>query len=143
MNIGQASQRCGLSTKTIRYYEQIELVTPAKRTENGYRNYSENDLEQLCFLNRARQTGFTIDECRQLLALYKNQNRHSKHVKQMVLEKAQHVAKQIEEMEIMHQHLLDLAEHCQADEEPHCAIIDQLSEAPIAKEDAHERFKNR
>ena len=57
MNIGQAAKQAGLNSKTIRYYEQIELLAPARRADNSYRDYSDNDVENLRFLQRARQAG--------------------------------------------------------------------------------------
>ena len=128
MNIGTVSKLTGLNAKTIRYYEQIELIAPATRSENGYRQYSDAGIAQLRFIQRARKTGFNIDECRQLLALFNNSDRHSHHVKKLVLEKADVVAKQIEELKLMQSCLLDLASQCQSNEAPHCAILDRFSE---------------
>ena len=76
MNIGAAADQANLPSKTIRYYEEIGLVTPS-RAENGYRDYSENDVHRLRFLQRSRSLGFTIDECRLLLSLYDDKNRAS------------------------------------------------------------------
>ena len=126
MNIGAVSKLTGLNTKTIRYYEQIELIAPATRSDNGYRQYSNKELEQLRFVQRARKTGFNIEDCRQLLALFNNSGRQSHQVKSLVLEKAEQVATQISELKLMHQCLLDLAEQCQSDDDPHCAILDHL-----------------
>jgi MerR family transcriptional regulator, copper efflux regulator len=56
MNIGTASEKSGLPAKTIRYYEDIGLLRPG-RAENGYRDYSSNDLHRLRFLHRARGLG--------------------------------------------------------------------------------------
>jgi MerR family copper efflux transcriptional regulator len=53
MNVGQAAHRSGLPSKTIRYYEEIGLITPA-RAGNGYRDYGEDDIHRLAFLARAR-----------------------------------------------------------------------------------------
>jgi len=131
MNIGTVSKLTGLNTKTIRYYEQIELIAPATRSDNGYRQYSEKGLEQLRFVQRARKTGFNIDECRQLLALLNNSERHSHQVKELVLEKADLVTKQIEELKLMHTCLLDLASQCQSDEGAHCAILDRFTDQTI------------
>jgi len=127
MNISEAAKRTGLSAKTIRYYESIALVAPAKRAGNGYRDYTERDIEGLRFLQRARATGFGIEECRQLLGLYSNEQRHSSHVKSLVLEKVDQVEAQIAELEAMRDTLKGLADHCAGDEGPHCAIIDELS----------------
>jgi Cu(I)-responsive transcriptional regulator len=130
MNIGAISKLTGLNPKTIRYYEEIDLVHPSSRSANGYRQYSEQDLEQLQFIQRARKTGFNIDECRHLLSLFNNKGRQSHEVKALVLDKANLVEEQITELKLMHQCLLDLASQCQSNEAPHCAILDKLSEAP-------------
>jgi MerR family copper efflux transcriptional regulator len=70
MNISQASQACGLPTKTIRFYEEIGLVVPERQASNSYRIYAMADIERLRFLQRARAVGFGLDECRQLLMFY-------------------------------------------------------------------------
>ena len=75
MNIGTASEKTGLPAKTIRYYEEIGLLSP-ERADNGYRDYSANDVHRLRFLQRARGLGFSVEECRQLLSLYGDKNRH-------------------------------------------------------------------
>jgi len=76
MNVGDAAERSGLPAKTIRYYEEIGLIHPA-RAENGYRDYSGDDIHRLAFLRRARNLGFSIDDCRQLMALYQDRSRAS------------------------------------------------------------------
>ncbi len=128
MNISEAAKHCGLSPQTIRYYEQINLVTPARRKDNGYRDYRKQDLEQLNFLHRARETGFSIEECRELLDLYQNPARQSQHVHALVLEKAERVATQIKHLNAMHKELVKLAKSCQDDGAPHCAILDNLAD---------------
>lgn len=135
MNIGQASFHTGLDSKTIRYYERIDLLRPAKRSENGYRDYSPHDLEAMTFIQRARSAGFNIDECRQLMALRSDKTRRSHDVKQLVLDKADHVASQIEALQIIHRQLIDLADSCQGDEQPKCAILNQLEEPSPIKGD--------
>lgn len=128
MKIQTAAKAAGLSPQTLRYYEQIDLVRPSGRADNGYRIYSREEVEQLRFIHRARNTGFNIEECRELLGLYTNTTRQSRHVKTMVLEKAEQVARQIEELQHMHTELLRLADTCQGNDHPHCAILDRMSE---------------
>ena len=53
MNIGQAAERSGLPTKTIRYYEDVGLLQPARRA-NGFRDYGDRDVHDLRFIARAR-----------------------------------------------------------------------------------------
>jgi len=76
VNIGDASTQSGLPAKTIRYYEDIGLVSPG-RGQNGYRRFSTKDLHKLAFVQRARSLGFSIEECRALLSLYDDRERAS------------------------------------------------------------------
>ena len=85
MNISKASKISGLSIKTIRYYSDIHLVDPNERNESGYRIFNEKDIKKLIFVRRAREFGFSIQECRELLDLYENKKRSSNMVKKIVL----------------------------------------------------------
>jgi DNA-binding transcriptional MerR regulator len=58
MKIGDASHVSGLPAVTIRYYEEIGLISPGRR-ENGYRDYSDSEIGQLCFIQRARSSSIT------------------------------------------------------------------------------------
>ena len=127
MNISEAARRSGLSTKTIRYYEDIELTEPAHRGENGYRQYDASAVEELHFLARAREVGFDLQECRQLLDLQRNRTRQSRHARELVLEKSQQLQTRIEQLMAMQQVLQDLASRCRGDEGPDCAILEDLA----------------
>ncbi|MDO7653060.1 MAG: MerR family transcriptional regulator, partial [Porticoccus sp.] len=87
MKISDVAKRTGLDAKTIRYYESIDLVDSPPRRENGYREYNEQGIQQLGFLRKARKFGFSINECRVLLALWANPNRRSAEVHGLVTEK--------------------------------------------------------
>lgn len=67
MNISELSKLSGLNTPRIRYYEQIKLLPKAKRLANGYRKYSENDLQQLYLIKQAQQVGFSLEEIKSLI----------------------------------------------------------------------------
>ncbi len=126
MNIGTVSAKSNLPAKTIRYYEEIALVNPS-RLENGYRDYSENDLHRLLFLQRARNLGFTIEECRTLLSLYDDKNRASADVKSVALGKIEEIDLKIAELRSLRMTLAALADHCHGDNRPDCPIIDDLA----------------
>lgn len=72
-SIGMLSQQTGVSTETIRYYERIALLPPPQRAANGYRQYSEADVERLQFIRRSRTLDFGIDEIREILAFRERQ----------------------------------------------------------------------
>ncbi|MEO1397341.1 MAG: Cu(I)-responsive transcriptional regulator [Pseudomonadota bacterium] len=126
MNIGEAAKQSLLPPKTIRYYEDIELVHPL-RAENGYRDYSQKDVHRLRFLQRSRNLGFTIEECRLLLSLYDDDNRASADVKAIADQKIEQIDRKIVELQSLRQTLSALAETCHGDDKPDCPIIDDLA----------------
>jgi len=128
MNISEAADRAGLPTKTIRYYEDIGLVAPARRRDNGYRDYAERDVHMLRFLSRARGLGFSVADCRALVALYVDKDRKSADVKGIALNRVADIDAKITELRAMRATLVDLAENCHGDDRPDCPIIDDLAE---------------
>ncbi|WP_166416608.1 Cu(I)-responsive transcriptional regulator [Cochlodiniinecator piscidefendens] len=130
MNIGQVSDFSGLPAKTIRYYEEIGLIAPM-RGENGYRAFRDTDLHKLTFLARARSLGFTIDDCRSLMALYEDQSRASADVKKLVTQHLQNIDQKLEELTQMRQTLSHLVDACAGDDRPECPILKDLSKKTI------------
>lgn len=126
MNIGEVSERTGLPAKTIRYYEDIDLVTP-KRASNGYRVYEDDDLHQLAFVQRSRSFGFSIEECRLLLSLYEDDARSSADVKAIALSKISEIDRKLSELKSLKTTLQALAKNCHGDDKPNCPIIDDLA----------------
>ncbi|MCB1843562.1 MAG: MerR family transcriptional regulator [Halioglobus sp.] len=129
MNISEAARRSGLSTKTIRYYEDIDLIAPAQRGDNGYRRYDTAAVEELHFLARAREVGFDLKECRQLLGLLRDSHRQSRHARDLVLEKSAQLGRRIQQLRAMQSVLETLAQRCHGDEGPECAILEDLAGA--------------
>ena len=132
MNIGQAAEQSGLPAKTIRYYEEIELVRPG-RADNGYRDYSEDDLHRLCFLQRSRSLGFSIEECRLLLSLYDDNQRASADVKDIAKKKIKLIEQKIDELNTLKSTLSKLIKSCHGDERPDCPILDDLARNQVRK----------
>ncbi|EIE52510.1 transcriptional regulator [Salipiger aestuarii] len=128
MNIGQVSERAGLPAKTIRYYEDIGLITP-QRGDNGYRAFSDTDVHKLAFLAHARALGFTIEDCRTLLGLYEDSERESADVKRLATQHLAQIEDKIARLQDMHGTLAKLVDACQGDHRPDCPIL-----AGLAKE---------
>ncbi|QWA12481.1 Cu(I)-responsive transcriptional regulator [Sodalis ligni] len=127
MNISDVAKKTGLTSKAIRFYEEKGLVTQPTRRDNGYRSYDARHLEELTLLHQARLVGFNLDECRELVALFNNPQRHSADVKTRTLQKVKDIENHIEQLKAMREHLLALAESCPGDEGADCPIIDNLS----------------
>lgn len=127
MTIGEIATRSGLPAKTIRYYEDIALITPA-RDENGYRRFSDQDLHKLVFLARARALGFTIEDCRALLALYEDSSRASADVKCIARDHLTRIEAKIADLQSMRDTLTELVDACAGDNRPDCPILRDLGQ---------------
>ncbi|MEC3861371.1 Cu(I)-responsive transcriptional regulator [Mesobacterium sp. TK19101] len=127
MNIGQVAERSGLPAKTIRYYEDIGLITP-QRLSNGYRSFQESDLHKLAFLGRARALGFSIEDCRALMALYEDKKRASADVKRIAQENLVRIDEKIAQLQSMRDTLAGLVSCCKGDNRPDCPILQDLAE---------------
>lgn len=131
MNIGQAAERSGVSSKTIRYYEGIGLIPEATRTESGYRVYSEKDVETLRFIQHARGLGFSVKDVSRLLDLWRDKERASGDVKALALAHVEAVDRKIEELKRMRDTLLDLTHRCHGDNRPDCPILEELAREAV------------
>ncbi len=69
MTIGELAGRAGLTTKTVRYYEQVGLLPPPSRTSSGYRRYGDDDVVRLQFIGKAKRLGLSLEEIRGILAI--------------------------------------------------------------------------
>ena len=84
MNIGEVASETGVTAKSIRYYESINLIPAPERSQAGYRQYSDRDVQTLHFIKRSRGLGFSVAEVAELLSLYQDRERASAEVKGIV-----------------------------------------------------------
>ena len=129
MNIGDVARLSGLPAKTIRYYEEIGLITPL-RSANGYRSFRDSDLHKLAFLGRARALGFSIEDCRSLMQLYEDKQRASADVKRIATEHLAAIDRKIVELDAMKRTLSTLVDKCAGDHRPDCPILDEIGAPP-------------
>lgn len=127
MNIGQAAAASGITPKMIRYYESIGLTRAPARTEAGYRIYGHNDVHTLRFIRRARDLGFSVEQMRDLLALWDDRSRASADVKRIAMEHVAELERKARELQQMADTLHHLADHCHGDDRPDCPIMDELA----------------
>lgn len=126
MNIGEAASRSGISAKMIRYYEDVKLLTPAARRQNGYRDYSTSDVATLQFIRRTRDLGFSLEEVGQLLALWRDR-RPSREVKKLAESHVADLERRIKDMRAVLRTLRTLVNQCHGDERSDCPILDDLA----------------
>lgn len=127
MNIGDAAKVSGVSAKMIRHYEAIGLVKAPRRTESGYRLYSEQDVRVLQFIHRGRALGFSLEQIRDLLALWEDKHRASADVRALALAHIGELDRKIADMQAMRRTLESLATSCHGDARSDCPILDDLA----------------
>lgn len=126
MNIGEAAAASGLRAKTIRYYEEIGLVEPAKRGKGGYRQYGPSDVAMLRFVARARDLGFSLAETTKLLSLYKDKRRTSAAVRDLTVSHIADVDQKLRQLQALRRALQHLVDHCHGDSRPECPILEDI-----------------
>ena len=128
MNIGTAAKKSGLSVKTVRFYSNIGLISPDKSSDSNYRIYSNQDVEKLLFVGKARKFDFSIEECRELLSLYENKDRPSSEVKKITLKKIKEIEQRMSELDSLRNELKRVSKNCHGAQRPDCPIIGFLAE---------------
>lgn len=126
-NIGEAAKASGVSAKMIRHYEAIGLTGAARRTDAGYRVYSEQDVQVLQFIHRGRALGFSLEQIGALLALWQDKQRASADVRALAKAHIEELNRKIAEMEAMRRTLERLAKSCQGNNRSECPILDDLA----------------
>lgn len=127
MNISEVAAATGLPAKTIRYYEEIGLICPDRR-DNGYRDFADAQVHSLRFLGRARDMGFSIEDCRSLLALWEDRDRASADVRRIAQDHLNSIETKISDLSAMRDTLTDLVRACAGDNRPDCPILKGLAD---------------
>ena len=126
MFIQQVAKKLNITTRTIRHYEDMGIIK-SDRLENNYRVYDEKNYDKLKFLVRARNLGFSLKECKELIKLFENNTRQSSLVREIAKKKLNDLKLQIKELENLKISLEWLVKKCPGNEKPDCPIIDELA----------------
>ena len=110
MQIGELAKRTGFTTKTIRYYELLELLAQPERTQSGYRLYTEDDVNRLGFIEKAKRLGFSLEDIRDILVLDEQQQRPCVHVLALLDQKLQQVDDLLRDLKAFRKELARLRE---------------------------------
>jgi len=110
MQIKELAQRTNLSSKTIRYYEEIGLLPPPRRLPNGYRDYNDGDVDRVKFVVGARNLDFSLDDIDEILALRDRREAPCRVVLEMLQQRANEVNQRIAELQRLEADLRELHE---------------------------------
>ncbi|WP_394202161.1 Cu(I)-responsive transcriptional regulator [Shewanella waksmanii] len=125
MKIGEVAKQVGLSVKTIRYYHDIGLVV-GQRGDNGYREYNQQAINALKFIQQSRALGFALEDCKALLELQNNDHRKAADVKALAIHHLDDINQRISQLKDLRSQLTQLIDDCEGGEQPNCAILDGL-----------------
>jgi MerR family copper efflux transcriptional regulator len=144
MNIGEAAGASGVSAKMIRHYEQLGLLPEARRTDSGYRQYEQNEVQTLQFIRHARDLGFSLSEIAELVGLWQNRRRPSRQVKALAEAHIKELELKAAELLAMKSALEHLVKCCHGDDRPECPILDGLAgDGAVSKAVARKRIAPR
>lgn len=115
MRIGEVAERSGVSTPTIRYYEEVGLLPKPERTTSGYRHYDDSAVARLSFIRAAQSIGFSLGEVREILALREQGEMPCRHVVTLIEHHAAELAERIATLERMRRELVALAKAAHED----------------------------
>ncbi len=127
MNISKVSKLTGVTAKTIRYYESINLMPEPARAPNGYRDYSDKDIDILKFIQSARKMGFPLKDVGNLLELWQDKNRASRDVRDLAKRHIEEVENRIQELQGIRDTLKNLVDCCHGDDRPDCPILNNFA----------------
>lgn len=126
MLITEIAKKLNITPRTIRHYEEIGVIK-SNRLENNYRYFNTENINKLKFLVRARNLGFSLEECKELIKLFDNSNRKSVNVRDIAKNKLIKLSEKIKELEDLKKSLEWLVSKCPGNSKPECTILDELA----------------
>jgi DNA-binding transcriptional MerR regulator len=110
MRIGELADACGVTAKTIRYYESIGLLPEPERTSSGYRSYGRDAVDRVTFVRDAQATGLSLTEIQSVLELKDAGATSCDHTRSLIERHLRELDEQIERLQLARTELAELAE---------------------------------
>ncbi len=131
--VGEVSRQLALNPQTLYFYERIGLIPPPQRTEAGYRLFSQQDVERIAFITRAKSLGLSLKEIRNILALKDGRSLTCQAVYEHLSKKLSEIEDTIRCLQALHDELTPLINECCANlqkTERECVVLAQLKASP-------------
>ncbi|MGY2709364.1 MerR family transcriptional regulator, Zn(II)-responsive regulator of zntA [Thermostichus sp. OS-CIW-39] len=135
--VGEVSRLLDINPQTLYFYERIGLIPSPQRTEAGYRLFSQQDVERLTFITRAKSLGLSLDEIKDILALKDGRSLTCQAVYERLSKKVNEIEDTIRQLQILHNELTPLAQQCYANlhnlqkNDQECVVLDQFQVKPL------------
>jgi MerR family transcriptional regulator, copper efflux regulator len=121
MRIGEVATRAGVPAKTIRFWEELDLLPPPARTASAYRDFEPAIIDRLAFIRHAQAAGFTLGQIRGVLDIGDTGEPSCEHVAQLIDARLRDVEKRITELKATRSHLRALADRATAQDPATCS----------------------
>lgn len=144
VTIGVAAKLTEIKVPTIRYYEEIGLISPRARTESNRRLYGDAELSRLRFIRHARELGFDIEDIRALINLQAHPGKSCSVINEIANEHLAEINSRITGLQALKHELSRMIEGCNCGRIDECRIIEVLQDHGHCKnEHSHmnEKFK--
>lgn len=136
MRIGELASRSGVGQQTLRYYERRRLLKASRRAGSGYREYGASAVREVRFIRRAQGLGFTLEEIRDLLALWPDSSRSCSAVEQRASATLARIAVKILDLQRMSDALSKYVSACRNRASlERCPLLEDLGEADERADD--------
>ncbi len=132
--VGEVSRRLDLNPQTLYFYERIGLIPSPQRTEAGYRLFSQQDVDRLTFITRAKSLGLSLDEIKDILALKDGRLLTCQAVYERLSKKVSEIEDTIRRLQVLHDELTPLVKQCYANlqtTDRECVVLDQSKVTPL------------
>ena len=121
MRIGEVADRSGVSTKTIRYYEEIGVMPEPSRTANGYRKYGEQAIARIRFIRDGQASGLSLAEIGAILDMRDRGEQTCGHVLALLESHVAEIDRQIDQLQVTRHRLAKMAHRAAALDPAGCA----------------------
>ena len=132
LKIGALAAQTGVSTPTIRYYEEIGLLPRPSRQDGGQRSYDVADVRRLTFIRRCRDFGFSIEQVRDLVSLMRDQTRSCEEAGALTRRHLLDVREKIAELEALARSIEAFVSRCETacagGPGAECPVLEELAE---------------
>lgn len=132
LTVSKVAKASNVNIETVRYYERRGLISTPPRTESGYKKFSYDTVEDILFIKRAQEVGFTLEEIKKLLTVYKEEDYFpTEEMYRFAAAKVQEIEEKITKLNKF-KSLLEIVTNLSVSELPgskdHCPVFKQLSE---------------
>jgi DNA-binding transcriptional MerR regulator len=128
ITIGKLAKATGCKPETIRFYEKVGLLPQPRRSDSGYRLYSESHQRMLAFIRRGRDLGFSLDDIGLMLELAENQHSSCREISRLSRERLSSIRDKLIRLQALNTELTRLIDQCDDGRISECRIIEALTE---------------